>query len=117
MSIYYERRQWEPVEAYYFRSTFDFQDICVVAKQGDLWELRFYKGSTNPGPFYYTNFAKAKRHLLRYLEPREDRITGGPSANRAATVLSNDAAPPSGIHTVHTSRKSRRKDWWKDTGA
>ncbi|MDG2538717.1 hypothetical protein P5Y53_13665 [Dyella jiangningensis] len=109
MSIFYERRQWEPGEAYYFRSTFDFQDICVVAKQGDLWELRFYRGSSNTGPFLYKDFAKAKRQVFRYLAPREICITGGP--RRVAICGGNDTCPPAGLRTVHPSRKPKRRNW------
>ncbi|AHX16202.1 hypothetical protein CH75_06595 [Dyella jiangningensis] len=115
MSIYYERREWEPMQAYYFRSTFDFQDICVVTNQGDCWELIFYKGSANPGPFYYADFAKAKRHLFRYLEPREERLTGGP--RRVAICGGNSTLPPPGLHTVHPSRKPKRKNWVHESGA
>ncbi|ULU25276.1 hypothetical protein [Dyella terrae] len=117
MSIYYERRLWEDAEAYLFCSTFDYRPICVVAKIGDGWELRFLRGSSNPGPFPYASFEKAKRHVFRYVEPRERRITGGPPRpnSNASTPPASEAllTPREPLHSIHPSRLPRRKGWWK----
>lgn len=108
MSIYYERRLWEDVEAYWFCSTLDYQPICAVTKVGDAWELRFLRGSSNPGPFPYVSVEKAKKHVFRYLEPRERRITGGPSAPTAnASTTHAWVIFPGSSCTRHTRAVSR----------
>lgn len=110
--IVYERHNWEPREVYYFRSHHGNSFICEVAKCGDWWLLWFYRGSANPGPFWYLSFDKAKGHVMRYLAPREHWLAGEPI--RSAGTQAADTHPPS-INTRHPTRKPRRKEWWKDS--
>jgi hypothetical protein len=78
--IVFERNQWEPGETYYFRSTVGSTPICHVARAKMGWELTFYRGAANPGPYPYASFEAAKRHVMRYLIPRERSLTGPKNA-------------------------------------
>lgn len=116
MAIYYARYEWEPFEAYHLCSDHDHKVICVVTNCGDQWELRFFRGARDPGPFPYLTFGKAKKQVLRYLETREHRITGGPPVPNANHAVSSHAHTPSEpLRTTHPSRKPRRKGWWKES--
>lgn len=74
--IVYEQNLWEPVETYYFRSSVGKTPICQVARCENGWELLFYRGASNLGPYGYGSFEKAKTHIVRYLIPREASLTG-----------------------------------------
>ena len=76
MSIIIERNDWEPELRYYFRSCHGATPICELTKKGEHWEVLFYRGATNPGPHVYQDFERAKRHILRYVEPREAELQG-----------------------------------------
>ena len=76
MSIIIERNEWEPELRYYVRSTWGRTPICEIAQKGGHWEVLFYRGATNPGPHVYLDFEKAKRHVFRYVEPREAALAG-----------------------------------------
>jgi hypothetical protein len=114
--IVFERNTWEPQEVYYFRSHHGRTPICEVAKCGDWWVLWFYRGSANPGPYWYRSFEKAKHQVMRYLVPREERLAGeliqSAGVNAAPTSSTGSTTP---LHTVHPSRLPRRKRWWADT--
>jgi hypothetical protein len=76
IGIVYERNQWESGEIYYFRSSYGKSHICQVMHQGDRWDVLFYRGPENLGPYHYLDFDKAKSHLMRYLRPREPELCG-----------------------------------------
>lgn len=79
MCIVYEHLQWEG-EVYYFRSTEGKTPICKVYRKGDGWEVLFYRGPENLGPYPYDLFERAKNHLIRYLVPREKELMGEPNS-------------------------------------
>ena len=61
----------------YFKHHYGATPICRLSLVGDRWEVWFYRGAP-PGPYSYASFAKAKRHLCRYLEPRAEQLKGPP---------------------------------------
>lgn len=74
--IIIERNAWEPEVRYYFRSYHGATAICELTQKGDHWKVLFYRGATHPGPHIYFDFEQAKRHILRYVEPREEELRG-----------------------------------------
>lgn len=103
--IIYERNLWEPVEKYYFRSSSGLTPICELSRKSDGWEVLFYRGAEHPGPHSYDSFDRAKAHIVRYLEPREDSLCGEKAV--WAGVNANNTATPN-IQTRHPRRARRR---------
>jgi len=105
--IVYERNDWEPVERYYFRSTRGLTPICELARQGDGWEVLFYRGASRPGPHPYASFDHAKAHIMRFLATREDELRG-PEAVWATANANPTATPAGNLQTRHPRRARRR---------
>ncbi len=94
--IVIERNAWEPGVRYYFRSNHGATPICELTQKGDHWEVLFYRGATHPGPHVYFDFEKAKRHILRYVGPREAELQGELAlwAKAGLSIFAGGEAPP-----------------------
>ena len=109
MSIVYERYDWEPGEVYYFRSSYGQTPICQVARCGDCWEVLFYRGPENLGPYLYQQFDQAKSHLMRYLGPREQQLCGEVAVYGAANSTAH-AGPERDQPLITRHPRHRRHD-------
>jgi hypothetical protein len=112
MSIVYERNQWEPGEIYYFRSSSGKTPICQVALCGDHWEVLFYRGPENRGPYRYREFGNAKAHLMQYLSSRENDLCGEVAVWGAAQAAeSTGPKRDQPLVTSHPRRRRHDRHW------
>lgn len=111
--IVYEQNLWESGETYYFRSSMGKTPICRVARCDDGWELLFYRGAANPGPYRYRTFEKAKAHVIRYLRGREDQLSGEHAVWARADhgVQEGQARSIAPLTTTHPRRARKDRHW------
>lgn len=112
MAIVYECKLWEPEAVYYFRSSYGKSPICQVMRQGDGWDVLFYRGPENVGPYHYLDFNKAKSHLMRYLGLREKELCGEVAiygAVNSAEIARAGRDQP--LKTSHPRRRRYDRHW------
>lgn len=76
MIIYEAMPYRDGLDVFQFRGSRGETPICRLARVGDCWEVLFYRGPSNPGPYRYSAFERAKRHLDRYLDAHGDKLVG-----------------------------------------
>lgn len=114
MSIVCEYRHWEN-GTYYFRSTQGTTPICKAYRAGEGWEVLFFRGPNNLGPYSYDSIERAKNHLFRYLEPREEALMGERHHyNEPLSAVRYDGPRCVGLplETRHPRHRKRIKNWW-----
>jgi hypothetical protein len=117
--IIYEAKPYrDGPDVYEFRDTRGETPICRLARTGDHWELLFYRGPSNPGPYRYSSFEHAKRHLDRYLDARGDKLVGPLNAWSQARPLYSEGPPspragqpPAEPAIPVPRRRPRRRSW------
>ena len=104
-------------------NVFEFRDargetpICRLARVDDCWELLFYRGPSNPGPYRYLSFGRAKRHLDRYLAAHGDKLVGPLNAWSQSRPLYSEGQPspragqPPADPIPVPPRRARRRSW------
>lgn len=118
MAIVCEYRHWED-GTYYFRSTMGTTPICKAYRAGDGWEVLFFRGPKNLGPYPYDSIERAQNHIYRWTEPREVELVvgernhyGEPGTSMRWPTTRQDGPP---LQTRHPSRNRGKRNWWAES--
>ena len=117
MIVYEAHPYRDGPDVFEFRDTRGATPICRVARVGDHWEVLFFRGPSNLGPYRYPSFERAKRHLDRYLDAHGDKLVGPLNAWSQPRPLysAGQPSPRAGQPVIGQidvpKRRARRRSW------
>ena len=100
-----------------YRHTQGATPICRLAQVDDHWEVVFFRGPKNLGPYNFPSREAAERRLNAYLEAHGDRLVGPLNAWSVSRPLYSETAPleRSGQRSAEllrvAKRHVRRRPW------